>query len=284
MAGISLLDRTRMIGSLLHNNISSKVVFSDVCKVVSDTLDSDALVISTKGKVLGVCRCSDVTQIEELLCYDIGEHVDEALNRRFMSILSTQENAGLLALGFSWKTVHGFDRRAEGARKTEADRAANPAQADRVVPEREYRAMITPIFIGGERLGTLFIYRESRLYDIDDIILLEYAATVVGLEMMRAMKEEDDEEGRMEKNVSDVLGVTSHSELESVRAILMKLDEEGFGIVNLTKLSEESGISRTSLVNALKKMAGAGIFETRSRGVRGTEIHVVNDRIYEIKH
>ena len=102
--------------------------------------------------------------------------------------------------------------------------------------------------------------------------------------MMRAMKEEDDEEGRMEKNVSDVLGVTSHSELESVRAILMKLDEEGFGIVNLTKLSEESGISRTSLVNALKKMAGAGIFETRSRGVRGTEIHVVNDRIYEIKH
>ena len=61
-----------------------------------------------------------------------------------------------------------------------------------------------------------------------------------------------------------------------------KLDENGCGIVNLTRLSEESGISRTSLVNAVKKMAGAGVFETRSRGVRGTEIKVINELIYSI--
>ena len=271
MAGISLLDRTRRIGSLLHNNVSSKVAFTDICTVVSDTLSSDALVISRRGKVLGACENGSVEKIEEMLGYEVGNYIDNALNDRFLSILSTQENAGLLALGFSWKTAHGYERRNRGESVSDKDEK-----------HVEYRVMITPIFIGGERLGTLFIYRNGEEYGIDDIILSEYAATVVGLEMMRSKKEENDESDRLEKTVNGVLEVTSKSETESVRAVLSKLDENGCGIVNLTRLSEESGISRTSLVNAVKKMAGAGIFETRSRGVRGTEIKVINELIYSI--
>ncbi len=45
---------------------------------------------------------------------------------------------------------------------------------------RMYKAIITPIDIAGERLGTLFEYRSDREYDIDDIILTEYGTTVVG--------------------------------------------------------------------------------------------------------
>ena len=46
-----------------------------------------------------------------------------------------------------------------------------------------YQAIITPIDIAGERLGTLFIYKKDKVYEIDDIILSEYGTTVVGLEM-----------------------------------------------------------------------------------------------------
>ena len=267
MAGISLLDKTRRIETLLHNNVSSKVAFSDICRDVSETLTSYALVISRKGKVLGVGEGKDIRRIDELLSYEVGGYIDGALNGRFLSILSTQENAGLLALGFSWNTVKGFDRRS--------------GQSEAPGGVKEYRTMITPIYIRGERLGTLLIYREEDMFDIDDIILAEYAATVVGLELMRAKDEEHKESDIRVKNVNDVLGATSPSEMESVKAVLSKLGPEGAGTVNLTKLSEETGISRTSLVNAVRKMTGAGVFMTHSRGVRGTEVKVINRLIYE---
>ena len=57
---VQLLDKTRKINKLLHNNNSSKVVFNDICEVLTEILNSNVLVISKKGKVLGVSRCSGV--------------------------------------------------------------------------------------------------------------------------------------------------------------------------------------------------------------------------------
>ena len=50
-----------------------------------------------------------------------------------------------------------------------------------------YQAIITPIDIAGERLGTLFIYKMEKVYEIDDIILSEYGTTVVGLELTSSL-------------------------------------------------------------------------------------------------
>ena len=48
---VQLLDKTRKINKLLHNNHSHKVVFNDICEVLSEILHSNILVISKKGKV-----------------------------------------------------------------------------------------------------------------------------------------------------------------------------------------------------------------------------------------
>lgn len=47
---VQLLDKTRKINKLLHNNSSSKVVFNDICDVLKDILASNILVIKQKGK------------------------------------------------------------------------------------------------------------------------------------------------------------------------------------------------------------------------------------------
>ena len=163
---VQLLDKTRKINKLLHNNSSHKVVFNDICKVLSEILLSNILVISKKGKVLGVGICSGVDEIEELIEDQVGGFVDRMLNERLLSILSTKENVNLATLGFAEENV------------------------------KKYQAIITPIDIAGERLGTLFIYKMDSQYDIDDIILCEYGSTVVGLEMLRAVSEESAEESR----------------------------------------------------------------------------------------
>lgn len=49
---VQLLDKTRKINKLLHNNNSSKVVFNDICAVLTEILDSNVLVVSKKGKIL----------------------------------------------------------------------------------------------------------------------------------------------------------------------------------------------------------------------------------------
>lgn len=47
---VQLLDKTRKINKLLHNNNSSKVVFNDICEVLTEILDSNVLVVSKRAK------------------------------------------------------------------------------------------------------------------------------------------------------------------------------------------------------------------------------------------
>ena len=100
MGSVQLLDKTRKIGKLLHNNNSSKVVFNDICSVLCEILSSNVLVISRKGKVLGVGDAKGVDSITELVDGQVGGFIDALLNERLLAILSTKENVNLETLGF----------------------------------------------------------------------------------------------------------------------------------------------------------------------------------------
>ncbi|MBR1470756.1 MAG: GTP-sensing pleiotropic transcriptional regulator CodY [Lachnospiraceae bacterium] len=263
MSSLALLDKTRKIGRLLHNNASSKVVFSDICDVMQEVLASDVFVVSKRGKVLGCGEAEGVQRIAELLAYEEGALIDSALNERFLSILSTQDNVNLMTLGFS------TDAAQTGAR---------------------IHAVASPILIAGERLGTLFLYKDRGWYDMDDIILVEYAATVVGLELMRSLTEEADEKGRRAAVVHAALDAMTVSERQAAAAIrkLLKPDPdqpaaEGEILIVTSHIAEEIRIARSVVVNALRKLEGAGIIETRSAGVKGTRVKVVNDVLFTVE-
>lgn len=246
---VQLLDKTRKINKLLHNNNSSKVVFNDICAVLTEILDSNVLVVSKKGKILGVSKCSKVEGIRELIAESVGAHIDEMLNERLLSILSTKENVNLGTLGFSPEVIKG------------------------------YQAIITPIDIAGERLGTLFIYKQDEPYEIDDIILSEYGTAVVGLEMLRSVNEESAEESRKEHIVQSAIGTLSFSELEAIIHIFDELNGTE-GILVASKIADRVGITRSVIVNALRKFESAGVIESRSSGMKGTYIKVINDYVF----
>ena len=244
---VQLLDKTRKINKLLHNNNSHKVVFNDICKVLSEILLSNILVISKKGKVLGVSIWPGVDEIEELIEDQVGGYVDKMLNERLLSVLSTKENVNLATLGFAEENV------------------------------KKYQAIITPIDIAGERLGTLFIYKMNSQYDI---ILSEYGTTVVGLEMMRSVNEENAEETRKVQIVKSAISTLSFSELEAIIHIFDELDGNE-GILVASKIADRVGITRSVIVNALRKFESAGVIESRSSGMKGTYIKVLNDVVFD---
>ena len=250
MSSVQLLDKTRKIGKLLHNNNSSKVVFNDICSVLCEILDSNVLVISKKGKVLGVGDCEGVESITELIVDQVGGFIDGMLNERLLADLSTKENENLETLVFEDKNV------------------------------RKFQAIITPIEIAGERLGTLFIYKCDQQYDIDDIILCEYGTTVVGLEMLRAVNEESAEESRKLAVIKSAINTLSYSEMEAVVHIFEELDGME-GILVASKIADRVGITRSVIVNALRKFESAGVIESRSSGLKGTYIKVLNDMVFD---
>ena len=142
-----------------------------------------------------------------------------------------------------------------------------------------YQAIVTPINIAGERLGTLFLYKKEEAYEIDDIILSEYGTTVVGLEMLRSVTEESAEEVRKEQIVQSAISTLSFSELEAIIHIFDEL-EGTEGILVASKIADRVGITRSVIVNALRKFESAGVIESRSSGMKGTYIKVVNDFIF----
>ena len=145
---------------------------------------------------------------------------------------------------------------------------------------KKYQAIITPIDIAGERLGTLFIYKSDSQYDIDDIILSEYGTTVVGLEMMRSVNEENAEETRKVQIVKSAISTLSFSELEAIIHIFEELDGNE-GILVASKIADRVGITRSVIVNALRKFESAGVIESRSSGMKGTYIKVLNDVVFD---
>lgn len=247
---VQLLDKTRKINKLLHNNSSHKVIFNDICKVLSEILESNTMVLSKKGKVLGVKQMANIPKITELLKENVGSYIDKMLNERMLNILSTKENVNFEMLGFE------FDDR------------------------NTYNGIVTPIDIAGERLGTLFIYRQNAPYTIDDIILSEYGSTVVSLEMLRAVNEESAEEIRKLQVVQSAIGTLSGSELEAIKHIFGELDGNE-GVLIASKIADRVGITRSVIVNALRKFESAGILETKSSGMKGTYIKVLNDVIFD---
>ncbi|MDE6434341.1 MAG: GTP-sensing pleiotropic transcriptional regulator CodY [Lachnospiraceae bacterium] len=247
---VQLLDKTRKINQLLHNNSSHKVVFNDICKVLSEILESDILVISRKGKVLGIQNRSDIHEITELIVEKVGGFIDPMLNERFLGVLSTKENVNLATLGFEFENLE------------------------------RYQAVITPIDIAGERLGTVFMYKEDSQYTIDDIILSEYGTTVVGLEMMRSVNEESAEEDRKIAIIKSAISTLSNSEQEAIVHVFDELSGME-GILVASKIADRVGITRSVIVNALRKFESAGVIETRSSGMKGTYIKVLNELVFD---
>jgi transcriptional pleiotropic repressor len=248
-----LLNKTRKLNKILQRTGDSPVSFNELSELLRDVLDSNVYVISKKGKVLGTSFI-DVKRSSVVVDYDTNEaffpqNYVKTINELTDTLYNITED----------KLLEYFEGDTESYYKI---------------------ASIVPILGSGKRLGTLILAREENIFHDDDIVLAEYAATVVAMEIIRSDRIKIEDEARKKAVVQMAIGTLSYSELEAVIHIFNHLGANE-GLLVASKIADTFGITRSVIVNALRKLESAGVIESRSLGMKGTHLRILNEKLME---
>lgn len=248
---MALLQKTRIINSMLQAAAGKPVNFKEMAETLRDVIDSNIFVVSRRGKLLG---------------YSINQQIE---NDRMKKMLEDRQ------------FPEEYTKNLFNVPETSSNLDINSEYTAFPVENRDlFQAGLTtivPIIGGGERLGTLILSRLQDQFNDDDLILAEYGATVVGMEILREKAEEIEEEARSKAVVQMAISSLSYSELEAIEHIFEELDGNE-GLLVASKIADRVGITRSVIVNALRKLESAGVIESRSLGMKGTYIKVLNNK------
>lgn len=248
---MSLLEHTRKINALLQKSAGKPVNFNDMSKTLSEVINGNIFILSRRGKLLGVAINQEIENDRMKSMLEDRQFPDEYTN----SLLAIQE------------TTANID--------TESVYTVFPYENRELF--RDALTTIVPIIGGGERLGTLILGRLVDSFDDHDLILAEYGATVVGMEILQGKAEEIELEARSKAVVQMAISSLSFSELEAIEHIFEELNGTE-GLLVASKIADRVGITRSVIVNALRKLESAGVIESRSLGMKGTYIKVLNEK------
>ena len=248
-----ILSNVRKLNWLLQESPTGAFSFNEMCGILSDMLDANVYVSNIRGKILGVAykiKSDSPTIVDSETGDELfpGEYNDE-----FLKLKETAANLS----GDSVLEIFKYDY----------------DTADKL-------HTVIPIMGGGKRWGTLVMVRHEPKFSDEDLVLGEYGATVIGLEIQRHKTEEEKAEERQVSMVRMAIGTLSYSEVEAVQQIFTELDGDE-GLLVASKIADRSGITRSVIVNALRKLESAGVIESRSLGMKGTRIKILNDKFKE---
>jgi transcriptional pleiotropic repressor len=248
---MDLLTKTRKINVLLQKSAGKPVNFKEMSETLSEVIESNIFILSRRGKLLG---------------YAINQQIE---NDRMKKMLEDRQ--------FPEEYTNGLFNISETSSNLDVESQYTAFPVENRDLFREGLTTIVPIIGGGERLGTLILARLQEKFHDDDLILAEYGATVVGMEILREKSEEIEEEARSKAVVQMAISSLSYSELEAIEHIFEELNGHE-GLLVASKIADRVGITRSVIVNALRKLESAGVIESRSLGMKGTYIKVLNDK------
>lgn len=251
---MTLLVKTRKINAMLQETAGKQVNFKQMAEQLSEVIDCNAFIVSRKGKLLGL-EIHHQIENERMKQMFEDRKFPEAYTKQLFEIRETSPNIGI-----------------------DSEYTVFPVENQELF--KTGLTTIVPIIGGGERLGTLILARLSNDFKEDDLILAEYGATVVGMEILREKSEEIETEARSKAVVQMAINSLSYSEHEAIEHIFNELDGNE-GLLVASKIADRVGITRSVIVNALRKLESAGVIESRSLGMKGTYIKVLNSKFLE---
>lgn len=250
-----LLKQIRKVNTIFEKKGAAGFAYNDVCEILSNLMKSNTYILSAKGRALGVYYTNEE---DSSVFYD-----DETNAEMFLK----DENDTVLGIDETKSNIIG-----EEALAMFPDSLTKTAY-------NKYHTVV-PVYGGGLRLGTLIFSRYDEEYSVGDIVLMEHVATIVGIEIERRRNKKQEEKKRKRMAAQVALDGLTWSEVQSLYHVFKEL-EKGNDVVVASKIAERENITRSIIVNALKKVESAGIVETRSFGQKGTKVKVLNDLFAE---
>lgn len=248
-----LLEKTRAVSKALQSRKDRGTPdYPQLARLMSDLSTANVYVINKEGHILGYAwiseyDCSIMTDM--LLSGKMPKSYVEKLNNFHESVLN--------------HTDHGLC-----------------AYAEQPCTYSNKHVLLVPINGSGERLGTLILARFGCPFDTRDLVLAEYLGTVVGIEMLNDKSKQIEERGRERLVVQMAMRALSYSEVESIKHIIGDMSDSE-GVVVASKVADRVGVTRSVIVNALRKLGSAGIIESRSLGMKGTYIKILSPLFLE---
>jgi transcriptional pleiotropic repressor len=250
----TLLDKTRRMNQLL-SIAASDVDFQATARGIRDSIECNTYIVDKMGRVLGYALMDDfdcqVMKDSVLTQNEFPSNYNERLYIYRETAANLRQDTGVCVFKNGTPCVY-----------------------------KNKISTIIPIIAGGERLGTLVLARVHNEFTEDDLVLGEHAAIVTAMEILRHNQQTVEEDTRQRTAVQVALGTLSFSELNAMRHIFEELGgPEGFLVAS--KVADRVGITRSVIVNALRKFESAGVIESRSLGMKGTYIRVLNPKLME---
>jgi len=251
---MTLLLKTRKLNSMLQESGGEAVNFKELAEKLSSVIECNAFIVSRKGKLLGLAIHQQVENDRMKKMFE-ERQFPEAYTKQLFDLSETSSNIDIDSV-YSAFPVENKDLFKDGL------------------------TTIVPILGGRERLGTLVLARMKNEFHDDDLILAEYGATIVGMAILREKSAVIEIEARSKAVVQMAINSLSYSEHEAIEHIFKELDGEE-GLLVASKIADRVGITRSVIVNALRKLESAGVIESRSLGMKGTYIKVLNNKFLQ---
>ncbi len=244
-----LLENLRKMNRALFQADSRLPTLEDGLKAVAEVTGSAALLVDTDGLVLAASS---------------GEIKPASRLEALLQEKSLAADSGYLSMVKKGEVL--FNQSHPGDKSQEKDL---------------FYYTIVPLSGQEKPVVSLFMFRSGDLFSDEHLILAEAAAMVFGVILKNAAIEKENTETRNRELAEGAFESLSYSEVEAIQEILKNISNNE-SIVIASKIADRLGITRSVIVNALRKFESAGIIESRSLGMKGTFIRVKNLKALEL--
>ena len=134
---------------------------------------------------------------------------------------------------------------------------------------------VIPIFSNFKKTAGMLLIRYGESFNEDDQVLCEYTSAIISLELLRQEQDYIQQQSMEMARAKLAVSLLSSNELRAANELLQTLEGQK-GTVFLKNIAHQVYVTHSTVSSALKKIESAGLIYTRSQGVKGKYVEILN--------